>query len=252
MANMQQIVVATVIITLGGSACTVASTSPPTPVAPAMTQAETKDHGPILAELFTSQGCSSCPPADALLSQLAKRNDVLPLSFHVDYWNRLGWNDPFSLPAWSERQQQYATTLADAHGVYTPELIVNGRVSMVGSQRSLVETALSQASAPALLVAKATWSIDSVTVDVSAPADNDVWLAIYDHGLATDVPSGENAGTTMITTNPVRKLTRIATPAQHVTTTVTLPKTCVSCDAVAFSQPAQHPGAIIASINLPR
>src|SRR5688572_22165851 len=90
-----------------------------------------KAQAPVLVELFTSQGCSSCPPADKLLSAL--RSDpqmagrVIPLAFHVDYWNRIGWEDPFSSAQWTGRQQRYARALGNGSRVYTPQLVVNGR-----------------------------------------------------------------------------------------------------------------------------
>src|SRR5262249_26015813 len=99
---------------------------------------------PLVVELFTSEGCSSCPPADAVLAELGGRPDVLALSFHVDYWDRLGWKDPFSSPAATERQQRYASLLGLAT-VYTPQIVIDGKWQAVGSDRVEVEQALGSA-----------------------------------------------------------------------------------------------------------
>src|SRR6516162_7545054 len=99
---------------------------------------------PVLVELFTSEGCSSCPPADALLAELASRPDVLALSFHVDYWDRLGWKDPYSSREATARQNRYATLL-DLATVYTPQIVVDGKWQAVGSDRADVEHALDRA-----------------------------------------------------------------------------------------------------------
>ena len=99
---------------------------------------------PIVVELFTSEGCSSCPPADKLLAELANRPDALALSFHVDYWDRLGWKDPYSSHEATARQHHYATLL-DLATVYTPQIVVDGKWQAVGSDRADVEQALDYA-----------------------------------------------------------------------------------------------------------
>src|ERR1700761_1503331 len=99
---------------------------------------------PVVVELFTSQGCSSCPPANAYLNELVKqRRDVLALAFHVTYWDRLGWKDPFSLEAATDRQGIYGRRFGD--GSYTPEIVVDGAASMVGSDRSATGPAIENA-----------------------------------------------------------------------------------------------------------
>ena len=100
---------------------------------------------PIVVELFTSEGCSSCPPADKLLAELANRPDILALSFHVDYWDRLGWKDPYSSHQATERQNRYATLL-DLASVYTPQIVVDGKWQAVGSDRADIEQALGLAA----------------------------------------------------------------------------------------------------------
>ena len=91
----------------------------------------TADPRPTVVELFTSQGCSSCPPADALLGELARRGDVIALGFHISYWDSLGWKDPFSTPQSTERQRAYARLFGGQ--IYTPQLVVDGTSEMVGS-----------------------------------------------------------------------------------------------------------------------
>src|ERR1700722_9292071 len=96
---------------------------------------------PVVVELFTSQGCSSCPPANAYLNELSKgRRDVLALAFHVTYWDRLGWKDPFSMEAATDRQDRYGHRFGD--GSYTPEIVIDGMVGLVGSHRGEVNAAI--------------------------------------------------------------------------------------------------------------
>ena len=99
------------------------------------------DPRPIVVELFTSQGCSSCPPADALLGELARRSDVLALGFHISYWDSLGWKDPLSSPSSTERQKAYARHFTDGR-IYTPQIVVDGTDEMVGSDRAAVLAAI--------------------------------------------------------------------------------------------------------------
>jgi hypothetical protein len=100
---------------------------------------------PVVVELFTSQGCSSCPPADALLTELARNPNILPLAFHVTYWNNLGWRDPFSLEAATDRQRAYQRSL-HTDTIYTPQMVIEGQADIVGSDRASVATAIAHAT----------------------------------------------------------------------------------------------------------
>jgi hypothetical protein len=162
----------------------------------------------VLVELFTSQSCSSCPPADVLLGELARRPDVVALGFHVDYWDRLGWKDPFSLPEATRRQRDYGRQF-NLRAIYTPQLVVDGVAEMVGSDRAAVTRALA-AARPGDGVAVAL-ARDGVSVlvrvaegAVAAPAR--VQLVGYTPGATTRVLGGENSGRTLADTNAVRRL----------------------------------------------
>ncbi len=210
--------------------------------------------GPIVIELFTSQGCSSCPPADALLAKLAADGTlggraIAPLSFHVDYWNDLGWADPFSLPAWTERQHAYARSLGDDR-VYTPELVVAGSAGMVGSQRAQVAAAIANAPHQELLPATAKWDADRVAVTATAPANADVLVAIYETSTTTSVTRGENSGETLGSDRVVRRLELVARAGQHGTLALPLDPKWRGVGAVAFAQRADR--HIIAAAMLPR
>lgn len=210
--------------------------------------------GPVVVELFTSQGCSSCPPADRYLTQLAKAGQVsgrtvVPLSFHVDYWNDLGWVDPYSQPAWTERQRQYASALGD-RSVYTPQTVVGGATGMVGSNTQKVAAAISSASRPALLAATAAWAKDHVEVTVTAPADADVLVAVWEDTRTVSVPRGENAGEKLTNHRIVRRLERVAAAGQQGKKRVALDPAWKSAGAVAFAQRTDK--RIVASALLPR
>ena len=169
-----------------------------------------------VVELFTSQGCSSCPPADALLGELAARDDLIALSFHVDYWNYIGWRDPFSKRQWSKRQRAYQETLKRRY-VYTPQIVVDGAAETVGSERASVSRLIAQALRRKKIVVEITHP-DRDTIRVRIPAasgyagpEATVWLAFYDHERDTNIRAGENSGVTLTNTNIVRSMARIGT-----------------------------------------
>jgi hypothetical protein len=167
---------------------------------------------PIVVELFTSEGCSSCPPADKLLAELANRPDLLALSFHVDYWDRLGWKDPYSSRAATERQNHYASLL-DLATVYTPQIVVDGKWQAVGSNRVDVEHALGLAQhnrrdVPVTLVldrgrAQVTFGPEADVVPAS------LLLIGFDRRHVTAVRRGENSGRTLAHVDVVRGITEI-------------------------------------------
>jgi len=212
------------------------------------------DEAPLVIELFTSQGCSSCPPADQLLDKLAREGvargrPLAPLAFHVDYWDDLGWADPFASPAWSERQHDYAKALGDDR-VYTPELVVGGHIGLVGSNAQLAGQAIAAAPRQHKLAATATWDAKSVTIKATAPAGADVLVAIWQDGTKTTVRHGENAGSTLAGDRVVRRLERIATAGKTATKTIAIDPAWGTIGAVAFAQKTDR--SIIGSALLPR
>lgn len=164
---------------------------------------------PVVVELFTSQGCSSCPPANANLAKLAQRKDVLALSYSVTYWDRLGWKDVFGKPEFTERQVEYEPGLGQ-NGPFTPQMVVNGRLSAVGQRIGEVEGLISSArgdEGPDLSI-----SGDKISVGAgSAPAGGaDVWLVRYDpKTVEVPVSRGENKGRTLPHSHVVHELRRI-------------------------------------------
>ena len=163
---------------------------------------------PVVVELFTSESCSSCPPADAYLTELTQnRRDVLPLAFHVTYWDGSGWNDPFSLSAATARQASYAARLGG--GAYTPEIVVDGRSGHIGSRRSEVEAAIAaarsaSASGPKVSVARGP---GGVTLEVGPGAGAASLILIgFDTRHTTSIGGGENGGRTLVDSNVVRSI----------------------------------------------
>jgi len=163
------------------------------------------DPRPVVVELFTSQGCSSCPPADALLGELAKKSEVLALGFHISYWDSLGWKDPLSSPSSTERQKAYARRLGDGR-VYTPQIVVDGTSEMVGSDREAVLNAV-RAARPAA-IAPVSFADDRRSVAIGSGAGKgEIVLVRFLQRRTTDVGAGENSGRIAHDFNGVQSLT---------------------------------------------
>lgn len=169
-----------------------------------------KPAAPVVVELFTSEGCSSCPPADELLTKIAKDRmiagvQVIPLGMHVTYWDQQGWKDPASLPAATERQQAYGREFGPDR-VYTPQAVIDGRAEVIGSSEPAIRRAVAEAAKQphAHLALTASSSGNSLTASVSiadvpsAPRDPlETVLAVTEDGLSSVVTRGENGGRTL-------------------------------------------------------
>jgi hypothetical protein len=182
---------------------------------------------PVVVELFTSEGCSSCPSADALLAKLDREQrlgnaEIIALEEHVDYWDHLGWRDPFSSAQWTERQQDYAASFRN-DGVYTPQMVVDGRAEFVGSSQSRARSAIAEAvrepKAEVTLSGRQTSNGKaqvSIAVKMLVAAESQkahVWLAVTESGLHSNVSRGENAGEDLHHAAVVRSLRKVGDAA---------------------------------------
>jgi hypothetical protein len=208
----------------------------------------------VVVELFTSQGCSSCPEADAYFADLAQRGDVIALSYHVDYWDYLGWRDTLASADFARRQQDYAARRGDGR-VYTPQVVIDGTLAEVGSRRSAVEALIAQQSARV--------SAEAVRMSVSAsphmlaialgpevaPRKASVWIAAVEPRVAVTITRGENAGREMVYHNVVRRLVP-AGKWDGASATIELPRSTVlapSASAFAVLLQADDTGEILAA-----
>jgi hypothetical protein len=174
---------------------------------------------PVLLELFTSEGCSSCPPADELLSRLgALTTGVIPLAYHVDYWDSLGWSDPFSSSQWTMRQVEYVRAM-QLSGSYTPQIVINGRWQCVGSDPNRIARAIATARAtppPGVVTVRATppaagshklnVSVSAHIIRTAGDKSLIVVVAIYENGLMAKIDGGENRGHRVRYDYTVRKI----------------------------------------------
>jgi hypothetical protein len=198
---------------------------------------------PMVVELFTSQGCSSCPPADALLGELTRRPGVIGLAWHVDYWNSLGWRDQFARREWTDRQRSYAKYLNGE--VFTPALVVNGAAMMVGSDRGAVLQAINAASSPPVDVTlrRTETGLEAEIGGLGTHATG--LLATYDPEQATQVGAGENQGRRLVEYRVVRDVIALDRLAPRMA----LPAIPANRGAVLLMQDASW--RVIGAANLP-
>ncbi len=214
-----------------------------------------------VVELFTSQGCSSCPPADAMLGEMARRGDVLALSFNVDYWDYLGWKDTLASPSFTARQKAYAHARGD-RAVYTPQAVVNGMMHAVGSDRISLRNALQSTGD----------RLDRKAIDLdlrrdgnslviqtgkakgvlSKPKPATLWIIVFEPAKTVTIERGENRGKTITYNNVVRKIEPIGTwKGDAMTLTVPIPADGGGeCAVVLQEGDGASPGPILAAARL--
>jgi hypothetical protein len=221
---------------------------------PARAMDPVTDAAPVVIELYTSQGCSSCPPADAYLGELAQRRDVLALAFHVDYWNYIGWADPFSSPEATARQRAYARFLNE-RAIYTPQMVVDGAAHEVGSNRAAVAAAIKAAALqPKISLALVNDDSGGYRIVIGDGADTDaspsepaiVWLVEYDRTHVTAVKRGENTGKTLTEYNIVRAFRPIG-EWDGTATEIALPPAETDAEACAVIVQADPVGPVYAA-----
>jgi len=194
------------------------------------------ERAPVLVELFTSEGCSSCPPADRLLGLLDSQ--AIVLSEHVDYWDQLGWKDRFSSAAFTERQSAYARSFG-LDSPYTPQMVVNGAAQFTGSDSQRAEVEIKKAaSRPKTSISLARGDAGVRIETEGAPRDADLWLALADASASTQVKNGENRGRSLRHVAVVRSLRKLASLKHGVAFArqVDLPAGSASQRVVVFLQ----------------
>lgn len=222
--------------------------------------AETPSRIPVLVELFTSEGCSSCPPADALLARLSAEQpipgaEVIALGLHVDYWDRLGWKDPFSSPLFSARQRSHAARFRSSR-IYTPQLVVDGEVELVGSDERRARGAIAEAARrtkPPVAISAGSRRGGRLAVTIrleSLPASArraSLLVALVDDARTTEVPRGENAGRTLSHAAVARSLTEVGRlrPGAPFTWEGDLPDASGAGSVVAFVEETES-GRVVA------
>jgi|ETNmetMinimDraft_33_1059910.scaffolds.fasta_scaffold04839_3 hypothetical protein len=209
-----------------------------------------------VVELFTSQGCSSCPPANAFLGELAERDDLLALSFHVDYWDYIGWKDVFASPVNSRRQRDYARSLGFRY-VFTPQMVIQGAAQATGTDRAAILGGVSAQQKHSRVPLTLGHGADSGTMTVAMAAvaggePADVWLAVFDHERITPVKSGENRGRAIHNFNVVRDFRHIAVwRGEALEISASLPEVAVlENDACAVIVQSRRTGRILGAAKI--
>lgn len=216
---------------------------------------------PVVVELFTSQGCYSCPPADKYVGVLKQRENVIALAYHVDYWDYIGWKDPFASPTNTQRQRGYSKAMG-LWSIYTPQMVIDGRLEGVGSRTRDISSKISRVGAMSLadrvsIPIDVTVSPEAISVQVqggAAPKGGDIWLVTYDEEKTTSIPRGENAGKTLTEYNIVRGVWRLGDwRGEPVSTTVEIAHLEGAADkaVVLLQEQGQGPiyGAALASLR---
>ena len=217
-------------------------------LAPVVAKAE----NPVVVELYTSQGCSSCPPADRLLANLATHDDIIALSLHVDYWDYLGWTDDFANPAFSNRQRRYAR-MWNKRSVYTPQMVVQGVHYMVGSRNDEIQRQIMQAEDTAAKVAVTARNegqgihirMDALRGNI---AEADIFLVRYSESETVEIERGENAGRTIEYINIVKSWETLGRWDGSGAASVTVPQAETGEYVVIIQAPG--PGEIYAATRL--
>jgi hypothetical protein len=213
-----------------------------------------------VVELFTSQGCSSCPAADKLLSELQSDPSFIPLSLAIDYWDYLGWKDTLALPGHTQRQRAYSQMRGDRE-IYTPQAVINGVAQAIGSDRAGIESAVAHTAAPLSVPVAVTVADQRVSVTIPARDDatgSEIWLCPVSGQVSVGIGRGENRGRTITYTNVVRRWIRLGTWSGK-SETFTVPVDAIKfdgVDAVAVIlqngnsiQPGPIIGASLTSLN---
>lgn len=214
-----------------------------------MLTAAAADRVPVVVELFTSEGCSSCPPADQLIEKLSRSQpvqsaEIIVLSEHVDYWNHIGWQDPYSSPRFSSRQSVYGKRFG-LESIYTPQMVIDGTDQLVGSDTAGAESAIARAAVRpkvSVKIVSATRHGNEAVVQLQTSGGNgEVWVAVTEDRAVTEVRRGENAGRTLGHVSVVRALAKAGTidSANGLAATVHIPGVPAGdAHAVVFVQSA--------------